>query len=113
MSGNIYVGMPFETSQSQFDFCAERHAINTMQYAETETTKFDVILVACPVPDADEPVTTPCGACRHAIRQFSDDATVFCSNFVRRADGWTMFPALERYTAEELYPHQTHHPTWE
>ncbi len=93
--------------------CAERHAINNMQYAETEATKLDVILIVGPVPDTDETVTTPCGACRHAIHQFSDNATVFCSNFVRQADGWTMFPTIERYTAEELYSHHRSHPTWE
>jgi len=73
----------------------------------------DGVLVAGPVPDADDRVTTPCGACRHAISQFSDDATVLCSNFVRRNDGWTMFPSIERYTAEELYPAARTESVWE
>lgn len=112
-SGEIYEGTPFETSQPQFDCCAERHAINELHYAETEATAFDAILVAGPVPDEGDSVTTPCGACRHAIEEFGDDPTVFCTNFVREDDGWTMFPTIERYTADELYPHHQPHPTWD
>lgn len=112
-SGRVYDGVPFETSMPQFDFCAERHAINNMLYAETEAASVDAVLVAGPVPDEDADVTTPCGACRHAIHQFGDDATVFCSNFVREAEGWNVFPEMERYTAEELYPHPGSQPQWE
>ena len=111
-NGSIYAGVPFESSMSQFDLCAERHAINNMHYVETKTTKLDLILVAGTVPDADESVTTSCGACRHAIHEFSDNATVFCSRFVRQDDGWTMFSRIKRYTVEELYPDPYSDP-WE
>jgi cytidine deaminase len=112
-TGTVYEGTPLETSMTQADCCAERHAIANMQHAETESTMLDAVLVAGPVPDTDDRVTTPCGACRHAISQFSDDATVLCSNFVRRDDGWTLFPSIERYTAEELYPAARIEPVWE
>ncbi|MHB9288786.1 hypothetical protein ACKVMT_17290 [Halobacteriales archaeon Cl-PHB] len=112
-TGELYAGVPLETSQSQFDVCAERAALAAMERAEPATTSLDDILVAGPVPEAEPSVTTPCGACRHAIHDHSPEATVFCSNFVREGDGWTTFPTLERYTAAELYPHRTDHPTWE
>ncbi|MFB6253220.1 MAG: hypothetical protein ABEI06_01255 [Halobacteriaceae archaeon] len=112
-TGKIYEGIPFETSMSQFDFCAERHAINNMQYAETEKTNVDMIIIAGPAPNDEATITMPCGACRHAINQFSEDATVFCSNFVRESTGWTIFPRLKRFTATELYPHHEPVPSWE
>lgn len=111
-SGALYTGIPFETSMSQFDFCAERHAINNMLYAEPETEAFTALLVASPVPDESTPPPTPCGACRHALNEFSDDGTIICTTFVREADGWTMFPQMSAYTASELYPRHHEHPSW-
>ncbi|WP_121822497.1 hypothetical protein [Halostella salina] len=112
-SGSLYDGTPFETSMPQFDFCAERHAINNMLHAEPETDAFTDLLVAEPVPDESTDPKTPCGACRHAILEFGDDATVYCASFVRESDGWTMFPRLNRYTAAELYPDHQDHPSWD
>lgn len=112
-TGDLYDAVPLETSMAQFDVCAERHAINDMLYAEPETATFEAILVATPVPDEATPPPTPCGACRHAIHEFSDDGTVYCTTFVRENDGWTMFPRTERYTATELYPEHHGHPSWD
>lgn len=112
-SGDLYTGVPFETTMPQFDFCAERHAINNMLYAEPETTTFTTMLVASPVPDESTPPVTPCGACRHALHQFSDDGTVYCTTFVRESDGWTMFPRLTQYSATELFPAHQGHPSWD
>lgn len=112
-AGSLYDGIPFETSMPQFDFCAERHAINNMLYAEPETARLESLLVATPVPDESAAPPTPCGACRHAINEFSDDATVYCTTFLREADGWTMFPELDRYTAAELYPDHQGQPDWD
>jgi cytidine deaminase len=111
-TGILYEGVPFETSMPQFDFCAERHAINEMLYAEPGAT-LDAILVATPAPDETAPPPTPCGACRHAIAEFGDDATVLCTTFVREDDGWTTFPRVERFTGDELYPDHQGHPSWE
>ncbi|MDY6777209.1 MAG: hypothetical protein SVU32_00960 [Candidatus Nanohaloarchaea archaeon] len=104
-SGSIYAGKPFESNQPSFNFCAERHAINTMQYEETEEARLDAILVAGPVPEGREQPVTPCGACRHAIHEFGGGETpVIAASFVRQDRGWELFTALERYTASELYP---------
>lgn len=112
-AGNVYDGIPLETSAPQLDHCAERHAINAMRQAEPGDPGLDAILVAGPVPDESSSVTTPCGACRHVIDEFSDDGTVYCSSYVREPDGWTVFPTVERYTATGLYPDHHPHPTWD
>lgn len=112
-AGSLYDGIPFETSLAQFDFCAERHAINNMLYAEPESARLETLLVATPVPDDSVAPPTPCGACRHAIDEFSDDGVVYCTTYVREPDGWAMFPALDRYSATELYPDHQGHPSWE
>lgn len=111
-SGALYDGIPLETSMAQFDVCAERHAINSMRYAEPDAT-VAAVLVATPAPDTASAPVTPCGACRHAIDEFSDDCPVYCTTFIREEDGWTMFPEVREYTASELYPGNQGHPTWE
>lgn len=108
--GGRYHGIPLETSLGQFDHCAERHAMTELRAAEPDEA-LDAILVAGAVPDADAPVTTPCGACRHVIDEFGADPTVFCTSFVREPDGWTMFPRVERHAADDLYPH-SHGDPW-
>lgn len=111
-AGPVYTGIPFESSAPQFNVCAERHAINRLRYAEPGGA-VDTVLVAGPAPDRDAPVTTPCGACRHAIDEFGADATVLCSLYVREDEGYETFPRIERYAASELYPENNPHPTWE
>lgn len=111
-SGTLSVGIPLETSMSQFDVCAERHAINNMLYAEPDAT-LAAMLVATPAPDETSQPATPCGACRHAIQEFSENCPVYCTTFVREESGWTMFPQRARYTAERLYPDHQGHPSWD
>lgn len=110
---DLYVGIPLETSMAQSNFCAERHAINNMLYAEPDSAVIERILVATPAPDETTNPTTPCGACRHVINQFSDDATVYCATFVRETDDWTMFPRVNQFTATGLYPDHHGHPSWD
>lgn len=111
--GDLYTGTPFETGLSQFDFCAERHALHDMQADDPTVESFERMFVAGPVPDAAEPVTTPCGACRSALHEVNPDATVICSHVVRTADGWNAFPNLERFTVAELLPSAYSEPAWE
>ncbi len=114
-NGGIYAGKPFESNQPSFNVCAERHAINQMQYEESEQATVEAILVAGPVPDEDHPETMPCGACRHAINEFGDkDTTVIVSSFVRERKGeWTMFPKIRVFTARELYPESYKPVEWD
>ncbi|NHX37638.1 MULTISPECIES: cytidine/deoxycytidylate deaminase family protein [Halolamina] len=112
-TGNLYVGIPLETSMPQANFCAERHAINNMLYTEPDSGAVERILVATPAPDETTNPTTPCGACRHVIHQFSNDATIYCATFVRETDGWTMFPRVDEYSAKDMYPNHHGHPSWD
>ena len=109
----FHTGTPFETSQPQFDFCAERHALHNLFHANPECTSFERLFVAGAVPDASESVTTPCGACRHALHEVNPEATVYCSHVVREPEGWNEFPSVEQFTVEELYPSAYDPPTWE
>lgn len=114
-SGEIYEGIPFESNQPSFNFCAERHAINQMQLEENEESEIEVVLVAGPVPDEDEHVTMPCGACRHTIDEFGDEeTTVIASNFIREGKGdRNIFPEIRRFKISELYPETYEQPTWD
>lgn len=114
-SGEIYEGKPFESSQGQFSFCAERHAINQMQYEETEESKIEAVLVAGPVPDKEHKGTMPCGACRHAINEFgTEDTTVIASNFIRKEEGnWNIFPQIQKFIISELYPEPYEPVEWD
>lgn len=113
-SGEIYEGKPFESNQPSFNFCAERHAINAMQFEETEETTIKSILVAGPVPDEGASSTMPCGACRHAINEFGDKhTTVLVSKFIREEDVWSLFSEIEKYNIEELYPKAYEPVEWE
>jgi cytidine deaminase len=104
-SDEIYSGKPFVSNHGQFDHCAERHAINQMQYEETERATIRSVLIAGPVPEGSDQVTLPCGACRHAINEFgSSETTIIASNFVRKEDGWKIYKQKEKYSPSELYP---------
>lgn len=112
-TGDLYKGTTFRTTQPQFDFCAERHALHNMFHEHPEVDSFERLFVAGAVPEVDGNVTTPCGACRHVMNEANPDATVICSNFVRESEGWIQFPTLKRFTVEDLYPHHQPLPTWE
>lgn len=114
-SGEIYEGKPFESNQPSFNFCAERHAINQMQFEETDESKIEAVLVAGPVPDKDHKGTMPCGACRHAINEFGDkNTTVIATNFIRREGGeWNIFPKIQKFSISELYPEAYEPVEWD
>jgi cytidine deaminase len=114
-SGEIYEGVPFESNQPCFNFCAERHAINQMQMGESEESKIEAVFVAGPVPDEEESVNMPCGACRHAINEFGDEETpVIASNFIREGKGeWNIFPEIQDFKIGELYPESYETVSWD
>lgn len=58
-TGNLYESIPLETSMPNFSVCAERHAINNMLCAESETATCEAILIATPAPDETTTPTTP------------------------------------------------------
>lgn len=111
--GTLHEGSTFLSSQPQFDFCAERHALHEMEHETPAFESFERLFVAGAVPSPDDEVTTPCGACRHALHEFNPDATVFCSTVVREETGWTAFPSVESFTVADLYPHPFEPPTWD
>jgi cytidine deaminase len=114
-SGEIYEGIPFESNQPCFNFCAERHAINQMQLVENEESEIEAVFVAGPVPDEEESVNMPCGACRHAIDEFGrEKTTVIASNFVRKGkDEWNFFPKIRKFKIRELYPESYEPVNWD
>lgn len=103
-SDTLYTGTTFESSQPQFGFCAERHALHNLFHTNPELDSFERLFVAGAVPDPNEPVTRPCGACRHALYETNPEATVYCSHFIRESEGWNAFSTIEQYTVAELYP---------
>ncbi len=104
-SGKIYDGACLETNLSNGNICAERHAIANMILQETYKAKLKIVIVADPVPKIQEHSTTPCGACRHVIRELGKpDATVICMQYIQRKKDW-IFPKIEKHKIKELYPH--------
>lgn len=112
-TGRLQDGIPLETSMSQCDCCAERHATNNVLYEARDQAVSTDILVASPVPDEPTPPTTPSGACRHVINQFSDDATVSGTTYSRDREGWPMVAQRERDTATELSPEHVDPDGWD
>jgi cytidine deaminase len=111
-SGNMYMGKPFECNhQSQFNICAERHAMNSMQLNETVESSVGQVLVASPVPEGSNKVATPCGACRHALWEFgNEDTVVLACGYVREDEGWEIFSEIKMFTVDELYPNAYENP---
>nr|EGQ40749.1 MAG: cytidine deaminase [Candidatus Nanosalinarum sp. J07AB56] len=113
-SGEMYSGKAFESSQPQFGFCAERHAINQMQYEETEKSEIKSMLIAGPVPKGSDHVVMPCGACRHAVNEFGNEETdIICTNFIRTEENWNLFEEMERFNPNQLYPEAYEPVEWE
>lgn len=104
-SGKIYSGAPLESNLPLTNICAEAHAISNMCLEETDKAKIKSILVAGPVPKVSRRCIAPCGCCRHLINEFgTPNTTVLCSEFIRLEKGWKVFPKIQKYTIEELYP---------
>lgn len=65
-SGRIFVGCNVENASYGLTVCAERNAITTMiAHGETKIAEMVVLSSA-------QILTTPCGACRQTIAEFSD-----------------------------------------
>ena len=104
-SGSIYDGACFETTISNANICAERHAIANMVLAETYKATIKHIVVADPVPKLQKNCTTPCGTCRHVIwTHGTKNTTVICIQYIQRKNSWE-FPKMEKHTIKELYPY--------
>lgn len=67
--GNIYVGTNVENVSYGLTICAERSAIfNAVAHGVTR-------IIGIAVTSDSKTPTSPCGACRQVIREFSDDDT--------------------------------------
>jgi cytidine deaminase len=103
-SGTIHDGACYETYLGHASVCGERHAIANMVLRESYAAKIKSIIVADPVPAAQEHGTTPCGTCRHLIWSHgTPETTIIPMQYIQGRDGWT-FPKLEKYSIAELYP---------
>lgn len=103
-SGKIYDGACLETNLSHTNICGERHAIANMILKETYKAKVKIVVVADPVPRLQKHDSTPCGTCRHLIREFGKpDTTVICMQYIQRKKDW-IFPKIEKHKIKELYP---------
>lgn len=101
-SGKIYDGACYEPKPT---ICGERHAIANMVLQESNKAEIKSILVADPVPNAQEHGTPPCGTCRQIIwQQGTSETSVILLQYIQGKNGYT-FPKIEKYTIAELYPH--------
>ncbi len=83
-SGKIYTGTNIENASYGLTNCAERTAVfSAVTAGERE---FDAILIYTPT----EKFTTPCGACRQVLAEFSPEMTVILA----KEDGGTMITKL-------------------
>lgn len=69
----VYRGNNVEVASYGLTICAERVAISSMVAAGKK--KIDILLIYTPT----EFITSPCGACRQFIYEFSDSNTVIIS----------------------------------
>ena len=100
-SGKIYTGCNVENASFPIGSCAERGAIATAVQAEGAQFALVAIAVAA-FNRAGEPLpVTPCGACRQALVEFGEEATVS----FRQPDGHWL-----EVTASQLLPHRFSFP---
>lgn len=108
--GTFYDGASFEPNLAHATVCGERHAIANLVMNEGYETKIKSIVVADPMPEAQEQGTPPCGTCRHLIWQFGNpDTSVIFMQYIQKRDekeelNWT-FPKIEKHLIKDLYPH--------
>jgi len=104
--GRIYEGAAFEAPMAHATVCGERHAIANMVMENGYNTKIESIIVADPVPSVQKHGRFPCGTDRNLIWKFGKpDTSVILMQYIRENNDW-IFPKLEKFTIEELYPHQ-------
>lgn len=70
--GSMFSGCNVENASSGLTACAERNAIGQAVAAGHTTIRRVVVFTPTEIP------TTPCGACRQVIREFSAEAEVHC-----------------------------------
>jgi cytidine deaminase len=70
--GSMFSGCNVENASSGLAICAERNAV--FQAVSSGHTKIRRVVVFTPT----QTPTTPCGACRQVLSEFSADAAVLC-----------------------------------
>lgn len=88
--GRIFSGCNVENASYGLTICAERVAIG--QAVAAGCREFDALLIHTPTRKP----TTPCGACRQVIAEFSADLEILCV-----CDG----PDVIRLKISDLLPH--------
>ena len=108
--GTFYDGAAYEPNLAHATICGERHAIATMVMNEGYGSKIASIVIADPVPSAQERGTPPCGTCRHLIWQFgTPETSVILVQYIQHRDtdgalSWA-FPRVEKHLVRDLYPY--------
>jgi len=96
-NGNVYSGCNVENGAFPIGLCAERAAIAAAVLAEGAEFRLQSIAVLAFDQNGRQMAVTPCGACRQAMIEFGEDATVAFSG----GDGvWT------KVQAADLLPHR-------
>jgi len=70
--GSVFCGCNVENASSGLTICAERAAVSATVTAGQKKIRRVVVFTPTETP------TSPCGACRQVLSEFSDEATVVC-----------------------------------
>lgn len=89
--GQVFVGCNVENSSTGLTICAERHAVANAVVNGCRDFRAVVVYTPTDVP------TTPCGACRQVMSEFSPDAEIVCI-----CDG----PEVLKLPLNHLLPHR-------
>lgn len=71
--GSVFCGCNVENASLGLTICAERAAVSAAVAAGRKKIRRVVVFTPTETP------TTPCGACRQVLSEFSDEATVVCA----------------------------------
>ncbi|MEA3479725.1 MAG: cytidine deaminase [Bacteroidota bacterium] len=74
-SGNIYTGCNVENVSLGLSVCAERNAVFTAVSQVGKGLNIKLVVIYTPTSKP----TTPCGACRQVLQEFSDSPKIICT----------------------------------
>ncbi len=87
-SGTVYAGANIENASYGLGRCAEQSAVQAMASAGERSFSEIVVYTTAPEP------SSPCGACRQVLLEFSEEATVYLVNDRGSVRRWTVAELL-------------------